>query len=440
MARDDKPGTGRRRRNHDSQSTDRRPARPRRRGPPAAASERPHPGLADGPRLRTSADVAAGRLGRLEGDRALAELLGHTLEHRGGDLDRYTHRFHTYPARLHPDAARDLLAALPATRVLDPFCGGGTLLVEAMVAGRQAFGRDINPVAVLVATARTRLLDPARCRELEALATRLARDAFTTARTSRRIPLPPGVQRLQDWYGREPLAELGALQALIRRTDEPLRLILRAAHSSLVIKYSHRASDTSNRKLETRRPPGAVTRAFVARVRELRAQLTALRQAVPSGTPEADVRTADARDPSGLGVDLVVTSPPYPATYDYLPLQQLRLAWLGLDTANDQAAREIGSRRAFHEPREALAAWRRDTAAWMKSAASALNPGGHLAIIIGDGLARGRLVEARQPTCEAAAEAGLLLVAAASIGRRDQGSGLDKWEHALCFTRPATPP
>src|SRR6187455_1472501 len=88
------------------------------------------------------------------GDRKLAEAMATAL---GAEeqADRYTHGFHTYPAGLNADAARDLIALFPSESVLDPFCGGGTILVEARAAGRRSVGSDLNPTAIRVARART---------------------------------------------------------------------------------------------------------------------------------------------------------------------------------------------------------------------------------------------------------------------------------------------
>jgi hypothetical protein len=80
---------------------------------------------------------------------------------RGGPVERYTHPFHTYPAGMHADAARDLIALFPGDSVFDPFCGGGTVLVEARAAGRRTHGSDVSPVAVRVARARTATPDDA---------------------------------------------------------------------------------------------------------------------------------------------------------------------------------------------------------------------------------------------------------------------------------------
>lgn len=68
-----------------------------------------------------------------------------------------THRFYRYPARFSPIFARACIEAFsePGDLVLDPYMGGGTTVVEAMVLGRQAVGSDINSLSVFVAQAKS---------------------------------------------------------------------------------------------------------------------------------------------------------------------------------------------------------------------------------------------------------------------------------------------
>lgn len=67
-----------------------------------------------------------------------------------------THRFYRYPARFSPVFARACIEAYsqPGQVVLDPYMGGGTTVLEAMVAGRRAIGSDINSLSVFISSAK----------------------------------------------------------------------------------------------------------------------------------------------------------------------------------------------------------------------------------------------------------------------------------------------
>ena len=89
---------------------------------------------------------------RTSGDPTLAAAMAAAVS-ASGRVERATHGFHTYPAGMHPDCAAAVIQAC-AGDVHDPFCGGGTVLVEAALAGRGASGTDLSPIALLVASAR----------------------------------------------------------------------------------------------------------------------------------------------------------------------------------------------------------------------------------------------------------------------------------------------
>lgn len=69
----------------------------------------------------------------------------------------FTHNFYRYPARFSPKLVRAAIDAFtdPGDLVLDPFVGGGTTLVEAMVSGRHAIGTDISSLATFVSEVKT---------------------------------------------------------------------------------------------------------------------------------------------------------------------------------------------------------------------------------------------------------------------------------------------
>jgi hypothetical protein len=73
-----------------------------------------------------------------------------------GPVKGYTHNLYKYPARFSPLFARSAIESFssPGDTVLDPFVGGGTTMVEARLAGRDAFGADISSLAVFVTSAK----------------------------------------------------------------------------------------------------------------------------------------------------------------------------------------------------------------------------------------------------------------------------------------------
>jgi len=74
----------------------------------------------------------------------------------------YTHNFYRYPARFSPTFASTAihLFSKPGDIVLDPYMGGGTTVIEAMLAGRHVIGTDLNSLAVFIAKVKTTKLNP----------------------------------------------------------------------------------------------------------------------------------------------------------------------------------------------------------------------------------------------------------------------------------------
>lgn len=68
-----------------------------------------------------------------------------------------THNFYHYPARFSPEIASAVIDAFsePGDVVVDPFMGGGTSIIEGLLAGRRVIGTDINALAHFVADVRT---------------------------------------------------------------------------------------------------------------------------------------------------------------------------------------------------------------------------------------------------------------------------------------------
>ena len=128
---------------------------------------------------------APGRTG-WGGDPMLAHELVEALLDAGRDdvtAESLTHPVHPYPARLHPATAHRLIDVIMrgAPRdalVLDPFCGSGTVLVEARATGWRAAGVDLNPLAVRLARVKTWTAPVPRRRRAHDLGLQIAADVL----------------------------------------------------------------------------------------------------------------------------------------------------------------------------------------------------------------------------------------------------------------------
>jgi len=86
---------------------------------------------------------------------------------RRADTRYLTHGLHPYPARMVPQVVGRLLEryAPKGCVVLDPFCGSGTVLVEARLHGMNSVGIDINPLACLLARVKSTPISPEKVRK-----------------------------------------------------------------------------------------------------------------------------------------------------------------------------------------------------------------------------------------------------------------------------------
>lgn len=348
--------------------------------------------FADGPRALADALVAALRAPSIDHD--IAESL--------------THPFHSYPARLHPATARVLVdvvgyGAGRGAAILDPFCGSGTVLVEARAAGMRAIGVDLNPLAILVARAKTWTVSPRRRKELRDVGHTIAGAVLAAGKAARRSgaePMPerkpagfdPNARnrRLASWFAPHVRRELELiawhLDQLSER-DPELAGILVACLSAILYKISSRTSDTNDAWVQRNIARGAAARQFAMRVDLLVAGLHDLSRG--SGPPtdlyELDARALGTVIPDG-SIAGIITSPPYAGVYDYAEHQRLRFDFLGL-RHRELDAGEIGSRRSFSDTPDATRAWRRALADSLDAITRALASGGAAAIVIGDSVA-----------------------------------------------------
>lgn len=374
----------------------------------------------------------------MQGDPAIgAELEGALAAADSDEINDLTHGFHTYAARMHPRLARELVARFSAAGevVLDPFCGSGTVLVEALVAGRRPQGVDLNPLALRISEVHCSLKSPSARRRFEQLIVSVAQASEERVRSRERANIRID-RETQAFYQPHVLFEMcGLIDEIEAIPDEAERRALLIVFSALLIKFSRKRADTSGESAEKRIRKGLVTEFFARKGHELNMRWEALFDAAPRDAFEARLICGDARELKHLlgarfRADLIATSPPYGGTYDYAHQHAIRNAWLGLDTDRLQD-REIGARRTISRSRSGAARWDDELLAALRAMREVSADDARIVLWLGDGEIAGRRVPADQQVAELAPHAALELRASASQARPDARGGPDRMEHLL---------
>jgi DNA modification methylase len=373
----------------------------------------------------------------------LVEALDVRLDDRA--VSQHVHGFHSYPARLHPDTARLLLETLSTgrDRVLDPFCGSGTVLVEGRRLGRQTTGIDANPFAVALARLKTSRIDADQAARLLAAAEKIASHA-DERRKSRAGPTHSYGPEDRELYEVHVLLELDGIRDGLRRVPRgAIRNALDLAFSAILVKVSRQPGDTAHDRQVRRFAAGYTIRLFFKKVRELTERLLEYSALLPPRVSPPRVLVGDARtltDVDDATIDLIVTSPPYPGVYDYVEHHAVRLRWLGIE-ASGLSEVEIGARRSGKaQPSLARREWERALSACLESMRRVLRPEGHAALVIADSVLGGQAARADEYVPRLAARAGLVWLAGARQPRphahpasRKIFEGATRYEHILVF-------
>lgn len=376
------------------------------------------------------------------GDPAYAGMLREAMsEASHASRDTLTHGFHSYPARMHPEIARILIPEFTRRDeiVLDPFCGSGTVLLEARVAGRQGFGVDLNPLGLRLSEVKCRAMDDEARARFSLMAKEIAErsEERVRSRVASRAPLPKSEVH---WYDGHVLRELAGIWEEIHAVErEDDRFAFEMVLSSIVVKFSRQTSDTNDEPTIKRIRKGLATEFFARKCEELVERWGALFGELDAESSAPRLFHGDARNlsklmPRGVKANFVLSSPPYGGTYDYYEHHRRRFAWLGLD-ARMLRDNEIGARRNTKTAKSGVKAWEEELSDVLRSIGSVLVNGGSAVLLIGDADIAGVRVDADTQIAELAEDAGLLPVAFANQPRPDWIGGEARREHLLLLRR-----
>jgi DNA modification methylase len=275
--------------------------------------------------------------------------------------DRAFHNWYRFVLSFPPHLVQDYIQKFGLKQknvVLDPFCGTGTTLVEAKLAGMNAIGLEGNPFPHFASSVKTDWnLD---ADELSARARQVAEEvlailksqgiddnlSFSHLKDLELKTLSPEAEKLILANSISPLPlhkTLILFECLKHFENEPFyRHALLALGNALVFKISnlHFGPEVGVKKPKADMP---VISNWLLEIEKI---ANDLRQIKGKTFPDSKIYLADARSFNNIepnSVDAVITSPPYPNEKDYTRTTRLESVLLGFINSKEEL-RELKKR------------------------------------------------------------------------------------------------
>jgi len=280
---------------------------------------------------------------------------------------RYSvHGMHEYKGKFNPQIVRGVLNILgvpPNSRIIDPFCGSGTSLVECAHIGMTAIGYDMNPLAVYISNAKLKALVTPE----EILRTKFKLLVNKFENHEIKLSLPGLVDEnnrteyLRKWFDKINLINIENLKQLIYKVTPEYKNIFLVLASDLLRDYSlQEPTDLRIRRRYTPYPQQSFWDAYKHKALLFLDNLASVQQVIKVKNNHSCAYLCDSKaiditskyPKPAAGYHAAITSPPYATALPYIDTQRLSLIWLELITPKEIGeleARLTGSREFIQE-------------------------------------------------------------------------------------------
>jgi DNA modification methylase len=371
------------------------------------------------------------------------------------DQSYLTHGIHKFPAKFFPELPRYLIRRFSHKDdvILDPMCGSGTVLLEAVLNNRMGVGIDIDPIARLVTKVKTTPIEPSLLHDAVVV---LSNRIQEFGRRNEYHPLIPDFHYRDNWFRPFVLNELALIRECIdsiprslsdidSETSNNIRDFFRIVMSSIIRDVSnadpHCTRTVLRKKVVKKIAPGDTLSKFRTTLSKQIERMSDL-WSMYSSSSRWTVRFPEGSAiDTGLGVetiDLAITSPPYINAVDYPRTHQLEMYWLnlldnsplshvkrnyiGTETVYKQEYEDLRMTgfetldpilKQVHEidPRRSFIIYKffKDMEAQLEETMRVLKPGGHYCIAIGNNVIRRIRVKSHEILVEIAESTGFVL-------------------------------
>ena len=249
----------------------------------------------------------------------------------GAQKEQKMHRIHAYPAKFPAFITTKALEyaqnsiGLQPQRIADIFCGCGTTAFEAKRNAIDFWGCDINPVATLIAKAKSRKYQLGRLQNYyERIISKYQEVAIEDIYES-------APERLKYWYLPTQYNELSLLKNIIRSVtpeQSDYRLFFLCGFSNILKPTSRWLTKSIKPQVDPDKKPAVVIDAFNEQYKNM---IQATQEIDYLSNADSEIITGSFLDDKWNipSVDMIVTSPPYVTSYEYADLHQLSSLWLG---------------------------------------------------------------------------------------------------------------
>lgn len=274
---------------------------------------------------------------------------------KDADTKDFTHCFHNYPAMMIPQIPRTLLRDYsPDGKIdllFDPYMGSGTSLVEANIAGINAIGTDLNPLARLISKVKTTHYDVKGIQE--AFSILQSNFPFYDKKDVKNKDFSR-ISNAKFWYSEDNLLKLSYLSQLIEQSNEyadffklPLSEVVREVSFTRNGEFKrYRMSQAQLQKFN----PDAF-KLFEAKTIRNIAGMEAFNRIENTGNSTiCAFNTVDGIPKEIIpdrSVDMIITSPPYgdsKTTVAYGQFSRWANEWFGFDDAKNLDSSLMGGK------------------------------------------------------------------------------------------------
>ena len=299
-----------------------------------------------------------------------------------------SHNYLRYIGKFTPQLPHKFieLYTKPGDLVVDPMCGSGTTLIEALRLGRRTLGFDINDTALITSKVVTTIIDDD---ELQKEINRFMDFAATiTSRDVKTNVLSKPLVEVLHYFDEEALSQLLQIQSYIDKIkDSEIQSLFQLALLSILRVVSKANVKKMNTELDLNKKVKPVIPTIVNQLEQMyKINKVCLENGLKKFERNSKVEKgfADNIKLKDESVDLVVLHPPYLSGTAFSETAQLQLAWLKVNH-KDIRKHELAMRGSyFHVPnglQKYLVGWNKILAESYRI----LKTGGYCACVIGDG-------------------------------------------------------